>query len=138
MKKAILLALCIILVVPLLAYAQCPNYEFGYQGQAQACIFGMVFPVVGAGVTLHDLNNAANDISDVTDAAGNYAVSIKTNNCGRDFGFVTQKWSVVIDTNAFGLPATKTCEAQADFICCCEQCVQSIIQTCSLLYKFCC
>ena len=138
MKKVLLLVACM-LVVPSLVLAQainCPKYEVGFKGDAKACIFGITFPIVGATVTLNTAGNAGGVKN--TDAAGTYVIKEKLNNCTTPVGFYTQKWSVTINANALGIPASKTCDAQADFICCCEQCVQSIVKTCKLLYKFCC
>jgi len=137
MKKVLLLVVCVMFLVPSFVWAACPNYEFGYKGDAKACIFGITFPIVGASVVLKDVATGAT-ISKVTDAAGTYKVSFKTNNCPNPIGFFTQKWSVTVDAGSLGIPASKTCDASADMICCCEQCVQKIIQTCKLLYKFCC
>ena len=126
------------LAVPSLLLAQqiCPKYELGFKGDAKACIFGVTFPIVGASVVLTTPENGS--FAKVTDAAGTYVVKGKVNNCTLPVGFYTQKWSVTIDAGSLGIPASKTCNASADFICCCEQCVQSIIKTCKLLYKFCC
>ena len=135
MKKVLLLVVCM-LVVPALAYGngKCPKYEFGYKGDAKACIFGITFPIVGAKVVL----TTPEFLTMVTDAAGTYRISAKVNNCTNEFGFYHQSWKVTIDADALGIPAVKSCEAQADFICCCSQCAQSIIKTCKLLYNFCC
>ena len=138
MKKVLLLVVCM-LVVPSLVLASCPNYEIGFKGDAKACIFGITFPIVGASVKLTTPENPA--ISKVTDGAGSYVIKEKVNNCTMPIGFYSQKWSVTVDATAvIGKVATgvNTCDAAADFICCCEQCVQSIIKTCKLLYKFCC
>ncbi|MGB8990908.1 MAG: hypothetical protein WCD80_02520 [Desulfobaccales bacterium] len=137
MKKVLLLVACM-LVVPSLVLASngCPKYELGFKGDAKACIFGVTFPIVGASVVLTTPENQG--ISKVTDAAGTYVVKEKVNNCTLPVGFYTQKWSVTINAGALGIPASKTCDASADFICCCEQCVQSIVKTCKLLYAFCC
>ncbi|MEJ2671851.1 MAG: hypothetical protein P8168_06545 [Deltaproteobacteria bacterium] len=137
MKKTLLLVLCFMLVVPALAYAQCPNYEIGYKGNAKACIFGITMPLPGATVQMSTPENGI--VCDkVTDAAGKYTCKVKINNCANEFGFYTQQWSVTVDANILGIPLAKTCNAKADFICCCPQCVQSIIKTCRILYKFCC
>ena len=135
MKKVLLLVVCM-LVVPSLVMAACPKYELGFKGDAKACIFGITFPIVGASVVLTTPENPG--IYKLTDAAGTYVIKEKVNNCTLPVGFYTQKWQVVIDSTSLGLPASKTCTAQADFICCCEQCVQSIVKTCKLLYAFCC
>jgi hypothetical protein len=128
---------CMLVVPSLVLASTCPKYEIGYKGDAKACIFGITFPIVGASVVLSTPENGA-VVTKVTDAAGTYCAKFKLNNCTMPVGFYTQKWQVVVDANSLGIPASKTCTAQADFICCCEQCVQSIIQTCKLLYKFCC
>ena len=137
MKKVLILVVCM-LVVPSLVLAACPKYEIGYKGSAKQCIFGITGPIVGATVTLTTPENPAK--VKLTDAAGTYLIKEKINNCPGT-GFYTQKWAVTIDaTGVIGQVSNgiKTCSAKADFACCCTQCVQSIIKSCKLLYKFCC
>ena len=139
MKKVLILVVCM-LVVPSLVLAACPKYEIGYKGTATSCIFGIPGVIVGASVQLSTPENGVL-VTKPTDAAGTYTVKHKVNNCTLPVGFYTQKWSVTIDaTGVIGQVATgiKTCSAQVDFICCCSQCVQSIIKTCKLVFKFCC
>ena len=137
MKKMLLLVVGFLLVVPVLANAACPNYEIGYKGNATMCLFGVYAPIVGAKVDLATPENGV-VVSKVTDAAGKYVAKYKVNNCPQQFGFYTQAWQVTIDANSLGIPASKTCKTSADFICCCAQCVQSIVKSCKLFYKFCC
>ena len=135
MKKVLLLVVCM-LVVPSLVLAACPKYQIGYKGNATMCLFGIPAPIVGASVQLSTPENGV-VVTKPTDAAGKYVVKYKVNNCVNQFGFYTQAWSVTIDANGLGIPASKTCSASVDFICCCKQCVQSIIKTCKLFYNFC-
>lgn len=140
MKKLLLLVVCFLLVVPVLANAACPPYEIGYKGDATMCIFQITSGIIGASVVLSTPENGVL-VSKVTDAAGKYTVKAKINNCVEPVGFYTQNWQVDIDASAIignVAGAKKTCKASADFICCCPQCVQSIVKTCKLLYKFCC
>ncbi|MGB8990916.1 MAG: carboxypeptidase-like regulatory domain-containing protein [Desulfobaccales bacterium] len=101
------------------------------------CIFGIASPIVGASVQLSTPENGVL-VTKPTDAAGTFTVKTKVNNCTLSVGFYPQAWSVTIDAHGLGIPAAKTCSASVDFICCCKQCVQSIIKTCKLMYKFCC
>jgi hypothetical protein len=140
LKKVIIAALALLLVPALCMAAPCPNYEVGYQGNAKACMYGLTNPVPGVGVKLEV---GALTINKVTDAAGKYTVKAKVNNCpgaadGTAIGFYTQAWQVTLDMGVGYAGLTKTCKASETFICCCPQCVQSIIKSCSILFKFCC
>jgi hypothetical protein len=140
MLKKVMLATLVLLLVPAFCMAACPYYEVGYKGKAEYCSFGLTNPVPGVAVKL---TVGQDTVSKVTDGAGKYCVKKKVNNCdgaaeGTAIGYYTQSWSVDLDMGAAYAGTKRTCSTSATFICCCPQCVQSIIKECSIIFRFCC